>query len=516
MDSGPRPGHSLFTGCLIDGLTGGVPPVTQRNGRSVIIGSELGRYVRHRVATYEGRPGWRQTPDLGAFDFDERGEMLIPVLIGDSPDATAPAMARGSGEQIAAGADTVLPSVAAEGRVVDAEREIDSAANPTVAAATIRDGAAAGVAEIEAAAIDAIATDAAAIEVAALAAMTIPSFRLAASSPPASKPAAGTSEPAPAAPATERGRRPVVVAVAGACAVAVAAIVGLLWRDAADSTPGVSPSPTPDVRVAAPTSLLASRTQPLVTDSPASRPPAGAAATPPSAMSPGASPPSAGSAAPQPPAAPAASELPAPSPAVTNPGGAASPAASPRKPASAVTVQRSGSAAASPTVARPRVASLFASAQATSICPTWIESSRGAEVSWNGKFAAVPIELPLPCGVEVTLGVRQAHHLDATRKVTARPGGKPVSVRLTRGYLVRFTSTPPGAMVVRSTPSGRRAAARPDEQLGVTPATAMLASEASTVTFRLDGYQAVTRQVKPLDDSSEVHVALVPIAPGAQ
>ena len=42
MDSGPILGHSLFTGCLIEGLTGGLA----RDGRREATGSELGIYVQ--------------------------------------------------------------------------------------------------------------------------------------------------------------------------------------------------------------------------------------------------------------------------------------------------------------------------------------------------------------------------------------------------------------------------------------------------------------------------------------
>jgi uncharacterized caspase-like protein len=68
-DHGPVHGHSLFTGCLIEALTGGLP------GR-VATGSELGLYVQQRVASY---PNARQTPDFGTFTFDDRGEMAIPL-----------------------------------------------------------------------------------------------------------------------------------------------------------------------------------------------------------------------------------------------------------------------------------------------------------------------------------------------------------------------------------------------------------------------------------------------------
>lgn len=71
-DGGPVSGHSLFTGCLIEALTGGLE--ARRGG--VMTGSELGAYLQRRV---ESHPGSRQTPDFGAFALDDRGEMLIPL-----------------------------------------------------------------------------------------------------------------------------------------------------------------------------------------------------------------------------------------------------------------------------------------------------------------------------------------------------------------------------------------------------------------------------------------------------
>lgn len=71
-DSGPVPGHSLFTSCLIEALTHGVHP----GGGGVITGSELALYLQRRVASY---PDARQTPDFGTFLFDDRGEMTFPI-----------------------------------------------------------------------------------------------------------------------------------------------------------------------------------------------------------------------------------------------------------------------------------------------------------------------------------------------------------------------------------------------------------------------------------------------------
>jgi hypothetical protein len=92
VDSGPMPAHSLFTGCLIEGLTGGI----RGDERRVTTGSALGLYLQQRVGTY---PHARQTPDFGTFALDERGEMVIPLIARASPalradeDTEAPAMA---------------------------------------------------------------------------------------------------------------------------------------------------------------------------------------------------------------------------------------------------------------------------------------------------------------------------------------------------------------------------------------------------------------------------------------
>ena len=73
MDSGPYPQHSLFTGCLMEGLRGGLAG----RGRSVVTGSEIGLYVQQRVSTY---PYSAQTPDFGALEHDDRGELVVPIM----------------------------------------------------------------------------------------------------------------------------------------------------------------------------------------------------------------------------------------------------------------------------------------------------------------------------------------------------------------------------------------------------------------------------------------------------
>lgn len=71
-DTGPVPNHSLFAGCLMEGLSHDAWSADRR----VISGTELGLYVQRRVSTY---PSSRQTPDVGSFGLDERGEMFLPL-----------------------------------------------------------------------------------------------------------------------------------------------------------------------------------------------------------------------------------------------------------------------------------------------------------------------------------------------------------------------------------------------------------------------------------------------------
>jgi hypothetical protein len=101
LDSGPVDGHSLFTGCLIEGLRGGAPRVG-----GATTGSALGLWLQGRVSSY---PGSRQTPDVGAFEGDDRGELVIPML--DQRAATSLALP----EAIAARASQMLVPAAIPG-----------------------------------------------------------------------------------------------------------------------------------------------------------------------------------------------------------------------------------------------------------------------------------------------------------------------------------------------------------------------------------------------------------------
>jgi uncharacterized caspase-like protein len=72
MDGGPIPGHSLFTGCLIDGLNGDIAPHGE-----LVTGSQIGLYLQDRVTSY---PHSEQTPDFGALEQDKRGELLLRIV----------------------------------------------------------------------------------------------------------------------------------------------------------------------------------------------------------------------------------------------------------------------------------------------------------------------------------------------------------------------------------------------------------------------------------------------------
>jgi nucleoside phosphorylase len=93
MDSGPRRGHSLFTGCLIDALEGAIA-----QPGAWFTGTELALYVQRRVTTY---PDAQQTPDSGAFEQDKRGELVFRLpaapgetapVAGDAPRDAGPAL----------------------------------------------------------------------------------------------------------------------------------------------------------------------------------------------------------------------------------------------------------------------------------------------------------------------------------------------------------------------------------------------------------------------------------------
>ncbi|MEP0924383.1 caspase family protein [Leptolyngbya sp. ST-U4] len=73
LDNGPIPGHSLFTGTLVDGFNWGKADL---DGNGLITSSELGLFIQQKVGqTSESK----QTPDFGSFYLDDRGEMVISL-----------------------------------------------------------------------------------------------------------------------------------------------------------------------------------------------------------------------------------------------------------------------------------------------------------------------------------------------------------------------------------------------------------------------------------------------------
>jgi very-short-patch-repair endonuclease len=84
MDSGPIQGHSLFTGCLIEALTGGF---RAQPGQFTATGSEIALHVQRRVSSY---PGCKQTPDFGALELDNRGELILALSGTQRDDLLAP------------------------------------------------------------------------------------------------------------------------------------------------------------------------------------------------------------------------------------------------------------------------------------------------------------------------------------------------------------------------------------------------------------------------------------------
>jgi hypothetical protein len=72
LDGGPSPGHSLFTGCLLEALTHGL----RHRGDTTVSGSEIGLYLQKQLAKY---PDARQTPSISAFELDDGGELMVPL-----------------------------------------------------------------------------------------------------------------------------------------------------------------------------------------------------------------------------------------------------------------------------------------------------------------------------------------------------------------------------------------------------------------------------------------------------
>lgn len=102
-DVGPRPRHSLFTGMLIEALSGGM-----QGQHGYITGSALGLHIQEAVISHSKS---RQTPDFGAMELDNRGEMLFPLrsLAGKASSASSAPPQPAS--TMAAGTKRVAPAL---------------------------------------------------------------------------------------------------------------------------------------------------------------------------------------------------------------------------------------------------------------------------------------------------------------------------------------------------------------------------------------------------------------------
>ena len=71
IDDGPIRGHSLFTGCLIDALLGGI---AKRSREPFVTGAQLGDYLQAEVSK---RARHQQTPAIGTLEGDYGGQLFI-------------------------------------------------------------------------------------------------------------------------------------------------------------------------------------------------------------------------------------------------------------------------------------------------------------------------------------------------------------------------------------------------------------------------------------------------------
>jgi hypothetical protein len=73
LDSGQSSQHSLFTECLLDGLTGGI---ARRSKQRHITGLDIWSYIR---TTFQDFPEGGQTPNQGAFETHDQGDFKLSV-----------------------------------------------------------------------------------------------------------------------------------------------------------------------------------------------------------------------------------------------------------------------------------------------------------------------------------------------------------------------------------------------------------------------------------------------------
>ena len=72
-DSGPVPGHSLFAGCLLGAVLGGM---FEQTGKSTASYLSLSSYVQDEVRAYARE---EQNPDIGTLEGDDHGELFLPL-----------------------------------------------------------------------------------------------------------------------------------------------------------------------------------------------------------------------------------------------------------------------------------------------------------------------------------------------------------------------------------------------------------------------------------------------------
>jgi hypothetical protein len=131
LDGGPRDGHSLFTGCLIEALTNDF----RREGRGYVTGSELGLHLQRQVREY---PNSRQMPAFGAFELDERGELVIELSpLRTSTKRELPVLDSDSNAALRRSLASALSSVISDPATI---ANVVAATAPTLQAARLPDG----------------------------------------------------------------------------------------------------------------------------------------------------------------------------------------------------------------------------------------------------------------------------------------------------------------------------------------------------------------------------------------
>ena len=504
LDSGPRLGHSLFTGCLIDALIGGGPLRFVHDGQPMTVGSNLGHHVRNLVQSYPGEDGKRQTPVVGRFRHDDHGEMLIPSLAGEHtgsrrllaqgsnelPVTTGEAAAGESGESIAPGAAKlprrIRPRIAAAAVLVvlagaalgavgwrPRSEEPPRAGSGSPARNEPADPQVSVLMPAESADADAgVAKDDGGDAAVASGAAAVPTAGSGAGAAPAVGSAAG------AAPAVGAGAMPAV----GADAVpAVGA--GAVPAVSAAAVPAVSAAAAPALGAGAAPTLGAGAAPTLGTMTGA-----GAAVASAAAISAG----EAGDSA-----------------TTTHSAGGAltwqhSAGGAPGRQAFGAPVHQAVPMA--PAGSSQRDVSLVTRAPAMKprTCLFRCLGSNAITVEGGGQVARLPADLLLPCGVEVDLRFTQPHRVSSQRKVTASSTSTSTKIfrmnKLTAVVVV--TSKPTGATISL----GKR-------MLGVTPTPVKLPdTEVVTLTLSKPGFVASQNPITAGVDR-KLYVELTPCAP---